>query len=55
MALIVISIDRGGLPPHTSDQFEEWVEFNVGQRGGISQDNPLADIDMEARVREISA
>ncbi|EDI3226222.1 hypothetical protein CDI98_20125 [Salmonella enterica subsp. enterica serovar Newport] len=37
-----------------ADQFEEWVEFNVGHRGGLSEDNPLADIDMEARVREIS-
>ena len=54
MALIVISVDRASLPSHTDDQFEEWVEFNVGHRGGVSLDNPLAYIDMEARVREIS-
>lgn len=42
---------QGLLPSHTDDQFEEWVEFNVGHRGGLSEDNPLADIDMEARVR----
>lgn len=54
MTLIVISVDRASLPSHTDDQFEEWVEFNVGHRGGLSEDNPLADIDMEARVREIS-
>lgn len=54
MALIVISVDRASLPSHTDDQFEEWVEFNVSHRGGVSQDNPLADIDMDARVREIS-
>jgi len=54
MALIVISVDRSSLPSHTDDHFEEWVEFNVGHRGGLSEDNPLADIDMEARVREIS-
>ena len=52
MALIVISVDRSSLPSHTDDQFEEWVEFNVGHRGGLSEDNPLADIDMEA-IQEI--
>lgn len=40
MALIVISVDRSSLPSHTDDQFEEWVEFNVGHRGGLSEDNP---------------
>ena len=54
MALIVISVNTASLPSHTDDQFEEWVEFSVGHRGDVSPDNPLADIDMEARVREIS-
>jgi len=55
MALVVISINRTELPEHTDEQFAEWVEFNVGHAGGISNDNPLHDLDMEARVREISA
>lgn len=54
MALIVISVDRAALPSHTDGQFEEWVKFNVGQKSDMSEDNPLSDIDMEARVREIS-
>ncbi|HDX8426114.1 hypothetical protein ACEUAI_20910 [Aeromonas veronii] len=54
MALIVISVDRRTLPSHSDEQFEEWVQFNVGHRGNISSDNPLSDIDMTARVREIS-
>lgn len=51
---VVLSVDRTALPPHTDEQFEEWVKFNVCQLGGISMNNPLSDIDMEARVKEIS-
>ncbi|MFO3797280.1 MAG: hypothetical protein ACK8QZ_08360 [Anaerolineales bacterium] len=53
MTLVVISVNRASLPSHTDEQFEEWVEFSVGHRGCVSQDNPLVDIDMEALVREI--
>lgn len=52
MALVVISIDRDELPAHTDDEFEAWVMFQVGHLGGISMDNPLHDLDMEATVRE---
>lgn len=52
MALVVISIDRDKLPPHTGKQFEEWVKFCVGAIGAISMENPLHDLDMEATVRE---
>jgi len=54
MALVVISVDRAKLPDHTDEQFEEWVMFCVGQRGGVSMENPLWEIDLEAQVREIS-
>jgi len=53
MALIVISVDRNELPKHTKEEFETWVKSNIGQLGGISMDNPLHDLDMEAIVREI--
>ena len=52
MALVVISIDRESLPDHTDEQFEEWVRFEVGDRGDLSGDNPLQQ-DLEAVVREI--
>lgn len=52
MALVVISIDRDQLPPHTDMQFEEWVKFCVGDTGEISTENPLHDLDMTAVVRE---
>ena len=51
MALIVISVDREGLPPHTNEQFEEWVKYEVGHLGGISCDNPMSDRDLDAYVR----
>lgn len=54
MALIVISVNRASLPSHSDEHFKEWAEFHVGHRGSISDDNPLSDIDMEAKVREIS-
>jgi hypothetical protein len=53
MALVVISIDRSRLPPHTDEQFEQWVMFCIGERGSIEVSNPLHDLDLEARVREI--
>jgi len=52
MALVVISIDRETLPAHTDEQFEEWVRFEVGDRGDLSVDNPLQQ-DLEAIVKEI--
>jgi hypothetical protein len=51
MALIVISVDREDLPPHTDEQFEEWVKYEVGHLGGISCDNPMSDRDLDAYVR----
>ena len=53
MALVVISIDRDKFPNHTDAQFKEWVEYKVGQGGGISLKNPLHEYDIEATVREI--
>ena len=53
MALVVISIDRSKLPHHTDEQFEEWVKFCIGERGGIQMSNPLHDMDLDALVREI--
>ncbi len=54
MALVVISIDRDKLPPHTQEEFEAWVRFCVGDTGGIANSNPLCDMDMESRVVEFS-
>lgn len=42
MSLVVISIDRSKLPEHTSEQFEEWVKFNVGDTASISMETPPA-------------
>ena len=53
MALIVISVDREKLPPHTDEEFEEWVRFELGDNGSISTENALWKEGLEARVREI--
>lgn len=53
MALVVISIDREELPPHTDEQFAEWVKYEVGALGGISLENPLCEEDFEPTVMEI--
>ena len=53
MTLVVISVDRQDLPEHTDEQFELWVKYQVGALGGITLDNPLHDIDIEAEVKEI--
>ena len=53
MSLVTISIDRSKLPQHTDGEFEAWVRFEVGEIGSIRINNPLADIDIEADVREI--
>jgi len=53
MSLVVISVSREDLPPHTNKEFEEWVKYCVGHNGGISMDNPLHDTDLDAYVREI--
>lgn len=55
MALVVISINEDELPPHTKEEFEEWVRFCVGDRGGIPMANPLHEYDMTATVREVSS
>ena len=48
MAIVEISIDRGQLPEHTDEQFEEWVNFCIGATGDISFRNPLHAHDMTA-------
>lgn len=53
MARISLMIDENLLPPHTREQFQEWVEFCVGHRAEIQESNPLSDRDMEAHVRDI--
>jgi hypothetical protein len=53
MALIVISVDRDKLPPHTDEEFEEWVRFEINDNGSISTKNALWKQELEARVREI--
>jgi hypothetical protein len=53
MALIVISVDREKLPPHTDAEFEEWVRFEVGDTGSIDTKNPLIQEGLEAGVCEI--
>jgi hypothetical protein len=50
---IVLRVDRSRLPKHTDAEFEAWVKFNVGQLGGITMDNPMWDMDMEAIVERI--
>ena len=54
MSMVVISITTSNMPMHTKDDFEEWVKFNVGHSGRISNKNPLADYPIEAIVREVS-
>ena len=33
----------------TSEQVREWVEFELGNRGSCSGDNPLVDYEIEAK------
>ena len=54
MATIILDIDRKKLPRHTDDEFQEWVEYEVGDTGHINLDNPLVDTDLEALVLEIN-
>lgn len=55
MASVLIDINRNKLPANTDEQFEEWVQYNVGQLGGIKLNNPLSAHDMEATVMDIRA
>ena len=41
MTIVEISIDRGQLPEHTDEQFEEWLELRTGMGSGMSPGNPL--------------
>ncbi len=51
MTLIVITVDRDLLPEHTDEQFEEWLRFEIGDRGEMSAENPLTQ-DLEAELKE---
>lgn len=53
MALVMISVDREKLPEHSDQEFESWVKYQVGALAGISNDNPMVDIDLEAQVLEV--
>lgn len=47
MASVTFTIDRDELPAHTDEQFEEWIKYAIGSRGGISMENPLHDQDLD--------
>lgn len=32
----------------TDEQFQEWAEYCLGYRGGMSAENPLHEYDLEA-------
>ena len=53
MSLVVISIDRGKLPEHTQEEFEEWVKYEVGDTPEMNMTNPLVMECFEADVKEI--
>ena len=53
MSLVVISIDRGKLPEHTQEEFEEWVKYEVGDTPEMNMKNPLVMECFEADVKEI--
>ena len=52
MSIIVISIDRSHFPPHTEDEYEAWVKYQVGDADDIDMKNPLLEWDIDAKVME---
>lgn len=50
MIQVVMRVDEEKLPPHTREEFEEWVEYSVGHRACISVENPLHEFGMVAEV-----
>ena len=38
----------------TEDQVEEWVRYCLGELGGIENENPLSDYDLEAKSVYVS-
>ncbi|MEZ0137328.1 MAG: hypothetical protein AB9Q22_10025 [Candidatus Reddybacter sp.] len=53
MSTVTIEINRDKLPPHTDEEFEQWVKYAIGQFGGISTENPLWQHELEGRVTAI--
>ena len=51
---VTIDVKTELLPPHTQQEFEEWVKFQVGATGGMSGQNPLAEYDMEVSCCDFS-
>lgn len=48
----LIRVERDDFPPHTEDNFLEWLEWRIGQRREIDADNPLAEFEIEARLAD---
>ncbi|GLQ31643.1 hypothetical protein [Litoribrevibacter albus] len=53
MALVVLSVDRDLLPPHTDEDFEDWLRFKTGDKNWMRGENPLIDEDLKSEIREI--
>ena len=45
---IKVEMEVDAKPGMTDQEIAEWVEFNVGARGGLSGDNPMVDEDLSA-------
>ena len=54
MAEVTITVDRDRYPQHTDEQFEEWVEWCNGGRGGCGVDNPLSNFDLTAEIVSVN-
>jgi hypothetical protein len=39
----------------TLEQAEEWLLYQLGERGGMSAENPLSDTDLEARRTSVAS
>ncbi len=44
---VTFKIDRDKLPQHTNEEFEAWIKYVIGSRGGINMENPLHDQDLD--------
>lgn len=44
---VTIKVKTENLPPHTEEDLEEWLKWELGVSGSMKCSNPLSDYSME--------
>ena len=53
MIKVTFNLDTSSFPPHSQEELDAWLAYELGATGSISMRNPLATEELEAAFGSI--